>query len=664
MLNIKHRRAFAICALVPFLFASPARARGQTLDELKQSLLPVPHKIEVVGQPKAIGGKSITAICGFAKENLAFDPLGPLAGTPLVARVTHADDAPLWAVAFRDTSDAGDPCEVLQGYANAAKGLGPENYLLMTAPTDGAAAVLIAGGPRGLLYAAQTLAQLAAIEPGKLPGVRIEDGPDVTTRELHVHGFDKGYGAGDFKTLDAYTRLLPSFMPSVAAGRFNLFRLSIDAAWINNADRWTGKQVDSVMRDAVAAAHRCGVEMLIEVRLEGQDPASDEPKTRPMNPLTEWNLYETALRRAVSWGPDVVDFSCNDLGPLKFPGIKEKYGVEDGRFSGVLMADLLKKVRAVLDQERPETRLRHLPRFYGEIHWKRYPQVMEELWSHAPKGIVMYTTTGLVHPLEAQMREKYGASFAWWVNYSSNHAKELRVILDAKPWVELAPAIEQLPPSQRNVLVNLGYPVEPQRTVALATGEWLWNQKAYDRRGTLARAARQVWGKGADATFMKYDDLLDYDTTLMSLGARAADLLVPGKMTADEEAVAKRQAKRTRTEKLPQWQDFVSRAQQASSVARQLEQQATTDEQKKVANILYWNAQRVLLDSKCGVLIASPAKPSDIDADAVEALLREHEQILREHYPIEKNDEKSAEVVTRGIRRMREALKKRGTGEN
>ncbi len=647
------RRIRQICVLLLVGLASSVIAQTRPTTDLAQRLFPTPHVVKITGEPiRRPAKESITALCSFAEKSSPFDPVAP--AESFAAQVEHLPSGDRWIVIFSGSPTAHASLELFKPFVKAAEPLGPEQFVLTTGGDN--TAVLIAGGPRGLLYASQTLAQLLGIDSNTIPSVRIEDQPDVTRREVHIHGFDRGYGAGDLKSIENFKTLLPSMMPSVSTARFNLFRLSLDAGWITDADRWVSGDIDATMRNAIEVAHRFGVEMVIEIRLQGQDPDSVEPKLRPLNPIAEWNRYEKAIRRALSWGPDVIDFSCNDLGALNFPEIQERYGKKDGRYSGVLMADLLKKVQAIIAEVRPATRLRILPRFYGDIHWQHNPTVLEDFWSHAPANVTMETTAGLLHPAEIQMRQKYGASFAWWVNYTSNHVKELRVMLDANPTADLRAAVAQLPPTERNVILNLGYPIEPQRTVVLATGEWLWNVRAYDRREMLARAARIVWGKGPDALFMRYADYLNAETILASLGMRAAALIAPVKKAADEEGAATTQPKLDRAEQLSQWQQYAARADAAADVAIKLRESVTDDELKKVADILYWNAQRVRLDSAIGVMFCSAKDPKDIDATAVETILHKHEQILRDHFPVEKNDPKSAEVVTRGIRRIREAL--------
>lgn len=647
----------SFCALLIVTIASSVVAQTEPTRDLTRRLFPTPHVVKITGQPFARPPtESVAAYCSFAEKGAPFDPLSPVA--PFVSRVEHvgSNDRPI--VIFSNSSATRPSSELFKPFLKTAEALGPEQFVLTTGGEN--IAVLIAGGPRGLLYASQTLSQLLLIHSKTIPSVRIEDQPDVTSREVHIHGFDRGYGAGDLKSIENFKTVLPSMMPSVSAARFNLFRMSLDAGWITDADRWVSGDIDATMRHAIEVAHRFGVEMVIEIRLQGQDPDSVEPKLRPLNPIAEWNRYEKAVRRALSWGPDVIDFSCNDLGALNFPEIQQRYGKKDGRYSGVLMADLLKKVQAIIAEVRPATRLRILPRFYGDVHWQHNPTVLEDFWSHAPSNVTMETTAGLLHPAEIQMRQKYGASFAWWVNYTSNHTKELRVMLDAVPKADLTEAVTRLPPKERNVVLNLGYPIEPQRTVVLATGEWLWNVKAYDRHRTLARAARIVWGEGPDSLFLRYADQLDFETIMGSLGMRAAALIAPVKKAADEEDAAATQPRLDRAEQLSQWKEYEARAQEAAEVAAKLKQTVTDDELKKVADMLYWNAQRVRLDSEIGVMFCSAKDPKDIDASAVEAILREHEQILRDHFPVEKNDPKSAEVVTRGIRRIREALAARG----
>ncbi len=69
--------------------------------------------------------------------------------------------------------------------------LGAEEYLLGSRAHRGrTASVALAGDGAGLYYAAQTLGQLAGLEPGVLPSVRIEDGPGFEFRG----GLESFYG--------------------------------------------------------------------------------------------------------------------------------------------------------------------------------------------------------------------------------------------------------------------------------------------------------------------------------------------------------------------------------------------------------------------------------------------------------------------------------------
>lgn len=254
-------------------------------------------------------------------------------------------------------------------------------------------------------------------------------------------------------------------------------------------------------------------------------------------------------------------------------------------------------------------------------------------------GLVM-SAAGIFDPAAEAVRKQYGAQFQLWVNYSSNHMKELRVILAGPAAPDIERVRRELPPAERRVVINLGYPVQPQACVALATGECLWNGSAYDMFGSLRKAADSVWG-AQSAQFMEYARLLDWDTITGSLGQRAAALFAEPAPTAAM---------------LQQWQAYHDRADKALGLARRLRDEAANRELKTVGDELYWNARRVQLDAEIGLLFLRGKQPGSPDGVAIKRLLAEEEQILATKYPVEKNDPKSAEVSTRGIRAIRKAM--------
>lgn len=659
-------------AAVGISFAlSVATASSVLAAEVREAVLrrlqPMPHELTMHEGKAATGAGQRVLVCGFPEGGTAeWDPAAAVgqvlpAGRAIVRRNVSSGAPAQWWCAVVPEEDAGT-WRAPEKRAFEAR-LGTEGYALRTeAGPHGWRGVVTAGGPRGLLYGLQTLSQLANGAAGEMPLVAITDWPDVAgVRELHVHGFDKGYGAGDFKSLAAFTRDLPAILPFAAAGRFNTFRLSLDAGWINAVDRWLpGADVDATMREVSDVCHRHGVDLLVEVRLEGQRETSAEPDTYPLNPLSEWPVYERALRRALGWRPDVIDFSLNDLHAIAYPDVLEKYG-GDGRYSGKLMAERLHKVRAVIDEVRPATRLYHLPRFYGDVLWKRHPRAMPELWENAPKGTVMYTTSSVLHPVAAEMRQRYGAQFALWTNYTSNHAKELKVILTCAPPGPSAserPQIAQLlqisPATQRHALINLGYPIAPQHAVVLTAGEQLWNTRDWETWTSLGKAARRVWGEAAGELFVRYARLLDADVMMATRGIQVAALLGGAKRIVEDEGAGAVVA----TDRA-QWSVYRQRAVEAAEVAQKLTASVASPALKQTAQVLFWNARRVELDCAAGELVTAGRATGQLDVPALTRVLDEHERIIREHYPVESNDPKSAEVVMRGIRRIREELGKR-----
>lgn len=649
--------ACLVLSVTPLVAAAAPDAAADPLPYL----VPSPQEVRVSGPTRSIAPGGLVLTFGAGEGELGWDP----AAASLGCRVewNGATDKPTagrWSVALSAEGAGAAARRVLAKTDTLRGGHGAEAYRLESGSSEeGVYAIVVGGGPRGLLYGLQTLAQLLRREPGSLPSVSIGDWPAVGgVRELHVHGFDKGYGAGDFKSLDAFTRGLPAILPHVAAGRYNLFRFSIDAGWINSIDRWfPGIDGDRVMREAMARCRAAGVEALVEVRMEGQRAGSDEPDTYPLDPLSEWDVYAKAFRRALSWKPDVIDLSLNDLQALTMPDVVAKYG-GDGRFSGVLMAELLAKASKMIAAAGGGVRLHHLPRFYADVYWKRFPSAMPDLWAKAPEGTIMYVTSPMSHPVLVEMRRRYGAQFEYWINYTSNHGKELRVLLDGvEP--DLDATFGLLPPEQRHVLFNLGYPVEPQYPVVLATGERLWNPGASRRWESLRKSAASIWGPAVADDFVAYARLLDSETVMASRGVEIAPLLTRrSRVSEDERAFAGSAKGASRDPKT--WAGYRARAVEAQEIARRIESEAPAAGVKRVGEILFWNARRIELDSRVGELVTSGLRSGSIDVPGIRALLNEHERLIDTHYPVEPNDPKSAEVVKRGIRRIREALETAG----
>jgi hypothetical protein len=625
--------------------------------ELRNRLLPCPHELNVLGEPRPVAG-DLVATCGFDPQTSPWDPKNVLMLPHLTWKPIHLEGEGTRCVVVVASEQSPIAPERLKDALQSAAAVGVEGYVLRTFPSDSECAIVASDGPRGLLYGLQTLSQLLARDPGHLPHVSIVDAPDVNAREIHIHGFDKGYGAGDLKSIAAFTTDLPAVLPWVSRGRYNLFRVSLDVAWVLHGDTWTGQNIDPIMRQVVSDCHRYGIDLLVELRMQGQREGAADIDTYPLNPLTEWPVYEKAFRRVLSWSPDAIDLSLNDLGPLNYQNVVAAYGT-DGRYSGRLMAELLVKAKAIIDQVKPGTRLYHLPRFYGDVHWKAHPRAMPDLWENVPAGVVMYVTTNLDHPTLTAMRQQYHASFAQWVNLTSNHAKELRVMLSSQAPPGLKESILHLPLDERRILLNLGYPIPPQMPIALAGGDMLWNLHDYESERSFANAAREVWGEGPADLFLQYARLLDTKTILATLGQQAAAVLnKPKRIDEDAQAIGPTNGKRNAPPaNAEQWSQYVDVAQHAASIARELQDAVKNPQLNAVAEILYWNARRVELDSRVGEILAKAvAKHAPPDRNAVEKLLHEHEQILADHYPVEPNDPKSAEVVTRGIRRIRETL--------
>lgn len=621
-------------------FAAGKGTAAPTVESYTAQLLPAPAKLIVLGEPRKFV-PSVLVLWSNSASRDGFDPAAPLR-TRFSAQKLWIRPTGIYALAL---SGHKPPSPVSEPEAGLARSLGSEGYLLDT----GSEVRIISAGRRGLYYGAQTLAQLLAISPGFLPSVRIEDRPDFSHREIHIHGFDKGYGAGDLKSLTAYTDLLPQIWPTIAQARFNTFRYSIDAGWLLQADQWIKADIDGAMRRSIGQAHASGVDALVEVRWAGLKEGPNGLDYYALDPVSEWPLYEKALRRALSWGPDIVDVSFNDLPPLNYPDVLQKYGV-DGRFSPALMTEVLEKAKRIVDEVKPGTKLAHLPRFYGEVHWQRYPNALPTLAKSAPAGTLTYITAPLTNPQVAAARAQGRLQFVQWINFTSNHTKELKILLNNATPTNLRDAVESLPSESRQVVVNLGYPVEPQRSTILATGEMLWNTSAYDNQASFAKAALRVWGSSAP-TFEEYARQLDFQTVVDSRGINAAELLnrVPKReVSIDQNGAGPNLVAR--------WSDYVERARKAEVLALGLEKSESSPLERTAAKDLFWNAKRIELDAQIGLAAVQVQAGGTLDRDAVLALISEAENVLKTNYPVEPNDPKSAEVSTRGLRGIRAAL--------
>ncbi len=126
----------------------------------------------------------------------------------------------------------------------------PEHYRLEIKP---GAVVLAGGGPAGLFYASQTLLQIAAqADNGRIPALRIDDGPDYRAR-----GFYHDVSRGKVPTRDT----LRALVERLAHYKINQLQLYIEHtfAFAAHPDIWAGSDpltADDIRAvDAHAARH-------------------------------------------------------------------------------------------------------------------------------------------------------------------------------------------------------------------------------------------------------------------------------------------------------------------------------------------------------------------------------------------------------------------------
>lgn len=166
----------------------PAAASARDPLELLQ---PAPRSVEPHGQPFAarffaieaapdVDTSTVRAVRDALTEQGLREQPRPRPGLLTVHLVT-AESAPGATDALQPFG--WDPTDIA--------GLGAEDYLLGTRAERGpTASAVLAGTDAGLFYAAQTLGQLAALDPGELPALTIEDGPAFPFRG----GLESFYG--------------------------------------------------------------------------------------------------------------------------------------------------------------------------------------------------------------------------------------------------------------------------------------------------------------------------------------------------------------------------------------------------------------------------------------------------------------------------------------
>ena len=332
-----------------------------------------------------------------------------------------------------------------------------------------------------------------------------------------------------------------------------------------------GSKLDETLREMIRHAHRRGVEVMVENRMAGLVLNSSVPKFYPLNPIKEFDQYEAAFRRASRWGADYIDFSYNDLeGISRYPEVVARYGHED-TWSGRFMADMMMRVRTLVERERPGMPLYVLPRFYGGVHWDRHPATFSDFWSNGPPGMIMMVTSPR-DPRVGEARRRWGGHVLSWINYTSNHVPENRAILTCPLNLDY---LFDVPRAERRALISTGMPPLVQKPVLLAAGEIFWNYRASDTARSLAKAARRMMNAEAAAAYAAYGRLLPRQVVESSTGQEAAALasLPPSELRR----------------KIVLWEAFERKAHAATQLARQMKAAASCGQTRQMADVLFWS---------------------------------------------------------------------------
>ena len=234
-------------------------------------------------------------------------------------------------------------------------------------------------------------------------------------------------------------------------------------------------------------------------------------------------------------------------------------------------------------------------------------------------------------PYLAELRQKHGERFFYWLNVTSNHMKE------KKSWFPVSELQTPAKPDSARamagsgVILNLGTPVAPQLLTVGMTGDWLWNRQGFDGAKALKNAAGQ-YGPEVARLIVEYGNLVTWPVIEGSLGWN----IIPRLNDAS---------------RIAEWERHAASSARALEAARRL---ATfrNSEVRAIGEALILTCERLLFDYRVALLLGRkrPRNEVEIEMEKLKAFLA--------RYPVITNDAKDAEVVARGYRSLREYLDK------
>ncbi len=291
-----------------------AGAQTMDADTLTRGLIPRPRELRVEAGSLPLSGRAVTFATPAGAEHDACREVLRGALTAMGAKA-RASAAPGIAFTIGKGAD-------LPGLPDA--GIAEEGYVLAIGP-EGAAA--LARTARGLLYAAETLRQIARMsaEGGALPCVVVRDSPDMRMRGIYIEGGQERYGrivSRDY-LCEQIRRLAQFKMNTLVVECYNLFPY---ASFAGCADAGTLSREDC--QAVFAEAKRWHVTMVPSLQTLAQAyelvwaneagakyrEASAPGLICPSNPDV-YPFIKALYRDLLTWFPDapVIGVGCSEI---------------------------------------------------------------------------------------------------------------------------------------------------------------------------------------------------------------------------------------------------------------------------------------------------------------------------------------------------------------
>jgi hyaluronoglucosaminidase len=363
-------------------------------------------------------------------------------------------------------------------------GLPSGGYVLATGTGHGGARNVVVSGAdaTGTYYAAQTLRQLLATRPARVPGVEIRDWPAMPLRGT-IEGF---YGP----PWTAADRL--SHLDFLARTKQNVYVYSpkddeyLRAKW---RDPYPAGLLAGLKRlvDRATADHVDFTYALSPGLSVCYSSAADEQALLAKFTAL-WNVGVRAFAVPLDDVP-IDTFNCA-ADEQRFGSGEEAMGTAQSAFLNAVQRDFIAAHPGA-------RRLEMVPTAYGSVADRPYKKALREHLS--PEVISEWTGGAVVSPTvtAAAAREAvqvYGHDVLLWDNYPVNDYATDRLLLG--PYVGREPGIAD---TLTGVTANPMIEAEPSKIAEFTSGAFTWNPRAYDPEAAWEAAIADLGGPAAPA---------------------------------------------------------------------------------------------------------------------------------------------------------------------